>query len=57
MCTLITDPSSFGNHKKLDGIANLSRGSAPLSSALLIFFYLENQRRLACISDIEKADL
>lgn len=54
MCTWITDPNSFGNHRKLDGIAILSRVSAPSSPALLLFFNLENQGRLVCISAIEK---
>lgn len=58
MCTWIIDPNFFGNHRKLDGIASLSRVSAPSSPALLFiffFFNLENRRRLVCISAIEKA--
>lgn len=50
----ITDPSSFSNHRKLDGIASLSRVSAPFSSALFFFFNLENQSRLVCIPAFEK---
>lgn len=37
----ITDPSFFSNHRKLDGIASLSRVSAPFSSALFFFLILK----------------